>query len=184
MRVRRAEPGDALGIATVYVRSWQSAFRGLVPQSHLDAMSPEARVGGWAETLAATTWPRRGIFVLVDGTGLDGGGADPHGEIVTGFVTISPSRDDDADPGAVGEIQTLYLAPAAFGTGGGRLLVDAALGELRRAGFEAVTLWVLDTNARARRFYEHHGWRADGATKLNDWGTFVRTDVRYVVALD
>jgi len=183
VRVRRAEPDDALDIATVYVRSWQSAFRGLVPQSHLDGLRPEARVGGWAETLATTAWPQRGIFVLIDGTD-DAGSADRRGEAVTGFVTISPSRDDDADPGTVGEIQTLYLAPEAFGTGGGRLLVDAALDELRRAGFETVTLWVLDTNSRARRFYERHGWRADGTTKLNDWGTFVRTDVRYVIVLD
>jgi hypothetical protein len=42
---------------------------------------------------------------------------------------------------------------------------------------------VLETNARARRFYEGHGWRFDGTTKPHDWGTFVVTDVRYRVGL-
>ncbi|KRF23226.1 MULTISPECIES: hypothetical protein [unclassified Phycicoccus] len=41
------------------------------------------------------------------------------------------------------------------------------------------TLWVLDGNQRARRFYEHHGWRSDGAAKV-DWCGDVRLDeVRY-----
>ena len=38
----------------------------------------------------------------------------------------------------------------------------AALGRLGEGGFDQVTLWVLDSNARARRFYEAGGWRADG----------------------
>jgi len=51
------------------------------------------------------------------------------------------------------------------------------------AGYETATLWALDTNTRARRFYEIGGWKIDGATKLHDWGTFVCTDVRYVLDL-
>jgi hypothetical protein len=41
-------------------------------------------------------------------------------------------------------------------------------------------LWALDTNVRARRFYEIGGWATDGATKFHDWGTFQCTDIRYV----
>ena len=41
------------------------------------------------------------------------------------------------------------------------------------------TLWVLTGNKRARRFYEQHGWTADGAQKT-DWRGDVRLDeVRY-----
>jgi len=34
---------------------------------------------------------------------------------------------------------------------------------LRAASFHVATLWVHYGNSRARAFYEHHGWRSDGA---------------------
>jgi hypothetical protein len=48
-----------------------------------------------------------------------------------------------------------------------------------RARYRDVTLWVLDDNPRARSFYEHGGWAADGARKADErWG--VRApEVRY-----
>jgi hypothetical protein len=61
--------------------------------------------------------------------------------------------------------------------------MSAALVALRGADFTTATLWVLGTNARARRFYERRGWQPDGASKLHDWGAFVATDLRYNVDL-
>jgi GNAT superfamily N-acetyltransferase len=53
------------------------------------------------------------------------------------------------------ELHALYVLPAYWGRGvGGRRL--AAAGPVRER-------WVLRDNARARRFYERHGWRATGA---------------------
>jgi ribosomal protein S18 acetylase RimI-like enzyme len=164
------------------VRSWKQAFPGLIPQDYLDALAPEDRIASWHDTLAATAWPRTGTFVVVRGVAP----ADVPGEAesaVVGFASISPSRDDDADPDVVGEIQTVYLDPAAWGTGAGDMLMSGALEELRAAGFTSVTLWTLVTNARARRFYERRGWKADGTSKPHDWGAFVATDVRYVIDL-
>jgi GNAT superfamily N-acetyltransferase len=184
VRVRRAVADDAPAIATVYVRSWQAAFVGLVPQSYLDDLDPDSLVDTWHRTLQSTDWPRRGVFVLLDDPddAPDGAHSGRRGR-VSGFVCLSPSRDADADAGLVGEIQTLYLEPEAFGTGAAVLLMTAALDELRSGGFRSASLWALETNDRARRFYERHGWRPDGATKRNDWGAFVRTDVRYLLDL-
>jgi ribosomal protein S18 acetylase RimI-like enzyme len=178
MDIRRAVAGDAVAIATVHVRSWQGSFPGLIPQDYLDALRPEHRLAEWEHTLAATRWPQRGTFVLLGRVGPDRAGEDA----VVGFVSISPSRDADAD-GATGEVQTIYLDPDAVGSGAGRMLMGAALDEFRRAGFRSATLWVLETNARARRFYERQGWKPDGASKLHDWGSFSATDVRYAIAL-
>jgi GNAT superfamily N-acetyltransferase len=176
--VRRADSDDAMAVATVYVRSWQGAFPTLIPQSYLDAMRPEDTVVKVRTWLEATAWPHQGTVVLL---GLPGGDTDDV--TVTGFVAMGPSRDDDTGGGAVGEIMTLYLDPGVFGRGGGRLLLDTAFGELRGGGFTRATLWVLDTNTRARRFYERHGWLPDGATKVHDWEAFVATDVRYAIDL-
>lgn len=79
---------------------------------------------------------------------------------------------------------TFYLDPTVFGSGGADLLMDAAVTALRAGGFTSATLWVLSTNARARRFYERRGWHHDGASKLHDWNAFVATDLRYRIALD
>jgi ribosomal protein S18 acetylase RimI-like enzyme len=57
--------------------------------------------------------------------------------------------------------------------------MDAALDRLVSAGFSEATLWVLDSNARARRFYEAGGWSADGAQKRDEDRGFPVTQVRY-----
>jgi ribosomal protein S18 acetylase RimI-like enzyme len=179
VRIRRAVPEDARAIATVYVRSWKGAYPGLIPQSYLDALTVDDRVGMWEETLDASAWPHTGVIVLLGPARDDGAEEGP----ITGFVSFRPTRDEDVDAAAVGEIVTLYLDPTAFGSGGAELLMSAVEVALRGAGFTSASLWVLGTNARARRFYERRGWRPDGVTKLHDWGAFVATDVRYVLDL-
>jgi GNAT superfamily N-acetyltransferase len=77
-----------------------------------------------------------------------------------------PARDDDAEPASAGELAAIYLVPELWGTGLGRELMASGLSALCDAGFGEATLWVLDTNSRARRFYEAAGWHADGAVKL------------------
>ena len=65
------------------------------------------------------------------------------------------------------------------GKGIGRRLMDATLARMSKAGFVQVTLWVLDSNVRARRFYEAGGWSADGGQKLDESRGFPITQVRY-----
>lgn len=164
MQLRRARPRDSRVIAEVHVRSWKAAFPGLLPQDYLDALRPEDRLPQWQEALSQAPWP---VVLLAEEEG-----------VVVGFVAISPSRDPDAD-GDVGEIQTIYLDPPAWGGGLGSALLHAAEAELARAGFASATLWVLETNAKARRFYERHGWAPDGGTQQHDWVAFTAPDVRY-----
>jgi ribosomal protein S18 acetylase RimI-like enzyme len=165
--IRAARVTDASQIAVVHVRSWQGAYRGLLPQAYLDGLDPAQRVGRWQRSLAEAEDRRNGVLV-----------ADASGTLL-GFVGYSPSRDGDADPARVGEIDAIYLLPNAWGKGVGRLLMVAALGRLAEAQFDRVTLWVLDSNVRARRFYEAGGWLADGARKIEDSRGFPVAQVRY-----
>jgi GNAT superfamily N-acetyltransferase len=171
MKIREATPVDSLAIATVHVRSWQAAYPGLIPQPYLDGLRPADRLAGWEQVLASTDWPRAGVFVLE---------GPPE---VMGFSHICPTRDDDLDRSTTGEITSIYLAPEAWGAGNGVALINTSIERMVEAGYETATLWALETNARARRFYEIGGWKLDGATKLHDWGTFVCTDIRYVLDL-
>jgi RimJ/RimL family protein N-acetyltransferase len=171
MAIRRAEPADALDIATVYVASWKHAYPGLIPQSFLDELSPHAQLERFEGILTSPPCPAGGTLVLV---------ASP---LIAGFTSFGPSRDDDAGSPSVGEVMELYVEPSTWGRGGGAMLLRAAVEELARGGCSVATLWVLGVNARARRFYEHLGWRRDGAEKLHDWKAFTARDVRYRLEL-
>lgn len=145
--IRAAGPDDAPAIARVRIESWRWAYRGLVPDALLEAMSVDDGEGDWRRTIAAPD----GISVFV----AEGGGR------AVGFVSAGPSRDDDALTGT-GEIGALYVVRAHAGTGVGGALMTAAEDSLRAGGFARATLWVLQANAAARGFYEHRGWTCDG----------------------
>lgn len=161
--IRPGITDDAAGIAAVHVRSWQAAYRGVLPHEFLDGLSTDSSTRTWSRVLAA---PGTVTVATIDG-----------GEIV-GFVNHVSSRDEDA-AADIGEITTIYVAPEWFGHGYGRALMEAALSALRVAGYRAATLWVLDVNDRARRFYEIGGWRPDGATKDDVIGDQPVTEIRY-----
>ena len=56
--------------------------------------------------------------------------------------------------------------------------MDAAK-ELLRAQYRDATLYVLDDNPRARRFYEREGWALDGTTKTGEFLGLPVAEVRY-----
>jgi GNAT superfamily N-acetyltransferase len=60
----------------------------------------------------------------------------------------------------------LYVRPEAWGSGVASELHDRAVEAIRAAGHERARLWVLEENRRARRFYERHGWYADGTSRV------------------
>ncbi len=94
--------------------------------------------------------------------------------LVVGFTSVGPSRDERG----LGELYAIYVDPDEWSTGAGRALIERAEEQLR-GDYEEVTLWVLEQNPRARRFYEHAGWAEDGERKAEArWG--VRApEVRY-----
>jgi GNAT superfamily N-acetyltransferase len=167
IQVRRAAPADAAPIAVVHVRSWQGAYRGLLPQEYLDGLDPADRTDRWRRALERDDWPAAGTLVAVS----DGQ--------VGGFANFGPTRDADAGASRVGEIAAIYVLPEAWGTGLGRGLMTAALSQLAAGGYETAALWVLDSNARARRFYDRAGWTADGSAKQDHIAGAPVTEVRY-----
>jgi len=67
---------------------------------------------------------------------------------------------------ADGWLEGLYVVPERWGTGLGEELHDRALDEVRGLGAGSCKLWVLEDNARARRFYERRGWRENGESRV------------------
>ena len=63
-------------------------------------------------------------------------------------------------------LEAIYVRPSSWGGGLAARLHDAAVAELRARGVSRARLWVLEENARARRFYERLGWRPDGTSRV------------------
>ena len=175
MRVREMTAADIDDVSALRVRSWQSAYDGLMPRSYLAAMSTE-------EDAAA----RRELFAKADGTITNLVAERPDGTI-TGWAALGPYRPQgphgqgESDDGA--ELYALYALPELIGTGIGRALMSVCLDRAVERGFPRILLWVVRGNTRARRFYERAGFTLDGAEDTYDIeGTAVPT-VRYVRTL-
>jgi len=169
MQIREAEPKDARAIAEVHVGSWQAAYRGQLTDEYLDGLKVEDRIEQHRRTLEE---PRADWRTWV---GVEGGR-------VLGFAVTGPSEDADAQD-RTGEVYAIYLDPKQVGTGLGRALFEQAVEDLRGRGFTEATLWVLETNERARRFYEIAGWKPDGAETSERVDCEMRPTVRYRATL-
>lgn len=151
MTIRLATIQDAAAVAEVHVRTWQSAYRGLLPDHALNSMMPEQRRPMWERLLAADPGSGSVIVAVRD-------------DKVAGFASFGPA-DNAVAAISVFELYALYVDPAAQRQGIGRQLLHEAEGAMRRAGSTHGQLWVLDGNEPAHRFYRSHGWHADGVGK-------------------
>lgn len=159
--VRAAVPADTDEVARLHVRSWQSAYRGLLAQDYLDGLTPDAVADRYTFGRIGLQLPS--TIVAVDGS------------TICGLATTGLSREL---PNA-GELMAIYVDPAYLGSGVGRALIAAARERLRRRGVTTAVLWVLDGNARARRFYERDGWRPDGTRRGVAFGDRPVGQLRY-----
>ena len=164
---RSAHSDDARGIAEVHVRSWQAAYRGQVPDSYLDGLSVAKRELHWAQVLRDR---KRGVLVAEQ-------------ERIVGFASFGPFRDEEESRFLTGEIYAIYVLEDFWNCGIGRTLMENALIALKEDGFGSVKVWVLETNKRARTFYEKLGFSTDGLKKTEKRGDFELHEIRYGMIL-
>lgn len=161
MFVRPARPEDAAAVAEVHVRTWQAAYEHVFGAERLASIDHTRR-----RTLAERAIASGGVAVAVDADGA-----------VVGFVFVGPSSDVEGE----GELYAIYVLPEAWGSGAGHGLMAAGK-ELLRASYTDATLYVLEDNPRARRFYEREGWALDGATKADEFLGMPVPEVRYRIS--
>jgi GNAT superfamily N-acetyltransferase len=148
LTLRPAIPADALAVATVHVRSWQAGYRGLLADEYLDSLRAEDRAARYTFGSPDPDLPSTVV-------------AELHGTIC-GFASIGASPGPGPE---TGELLALYVDPGAWGIGAGRALVQDARARMRARGFTNATLWILDGNARAERFYRIDGWVPDDVAR-------------------
>jgi GNAT superfamily N-acetyltransferase len=155
-----------MAVARVHVRSWQAAYRNILPDDYLDQLRPEDRAAKYDFASCDPLKPRT-IVALEDGLS----------HAIHGFATTMPVTDSDM-PG-YGELCALYVDPQRWGKGLGVALVSSARAQMFEHGFRQAILWVLTGNVRAERFYQNDGWVADGVRRVAMvWGIQV-DEIRY-----
>lgn len=94
-------------------------------------------------------------------------------EDLVGVISFEPSlvRDGEGADAQTAYLRLIATDPSLWGTGLAGQLLRWAETEMAAAGFADAYLWCASSNARARRFYEHAGWAADGRRRNHDdWG--------------
>jgi len=84
---------------------------------------------------------------------------DETGEII-GLAAAGVTRDPDAP--TAWELYSINVVAQQQGSGVADDLMQAT------AGDRDMTVWVVSDNARAQRFYDRHGFRIEGATRVHE----------------
>ncbi len=148
--IRAARIEDSWSIAETQVEAWRHTYVGQIPAEYLASLSVPVREAAWRELFGDANH-----CILV---------AEESG-VTQGFVSLGPSRDEDAEPESTGEVYAIYLRPGHQGRGLGSGLWREAMKVFKERGLSAITVWVLDSNSTARKFYESRGCFLDGAIK-------------------
>jgi GNAT superfamily N-acetyltransferase len=149
IEVRGVLAAELPAVARVRVASWRAGYAGLVPDSELAAIGEPERLDAWVERTAASTEVST-LVALLDGE-------------VIGFAAYGAERSDLAPAVAGrGEVYALYVHPDHWGVGAGHALMTAARAALRSRGDDAVSIWVLEGNARGIAFYRRQGFEPTG----------------------
>lgn len=149
MIIRPADIDDAHAIGTIIVRSWQHAYKDILPADGLSNLSIEERAQQWAGWLQAEASPMQTLVAEIN-------------QKVVGFTSWGPSSDDDdADDPDVVMLYSIYLLPDSMSKGVGSSLLEAAEVEMIAGGAQVGTLHVLEQNSATRKFYERNGWQLE-----------------------
>ena len=147
--VRRVRKGDEEALARVQTESWRSAFGSILDSATLERCTDLTKSENMFRSLLDEN---RGNGYILEIKG------KPH--------CIS-YWDAARDPGMDGyaELISIHSLPDNRRRGYGRMMMDKVLGDIRKAGYPGVVLWVFTENRGARAFYEAAGFHATETVK-------------------
>lgn len=157
--IRSPKLEDAADLARVHIETWQEIYKNDFPVGFLDGLDHAARTKWFVRNI------RNGAWLVVA----------EQGSQIAGFCMVS---DADGEDGR-GELLAIYVHPDFWGAGHGHALIRAGEDILARRGFTSAVLWVLQTNTRARQFYERQGWRRSKPIRIEEIGGVQVTELRY-----
>lgn len=141
MQIRKASENDITGIAHVQIKSWQSTYKGILPDTYLNSMNLETRKKNWT----------RNLKMLHSATYI---AENDEGHIV-GFAAGGPEQTNTLHY-FQGEVYAIYLLQEYQRQGIGKKLIKAVVEELIRKQHGNLIIWALKDNP-SRGFYKALG---------------------------
>lgn len=148
MKIRKATIEDTKGIAIVQVDTWETTYRGTVPDEFLEQMTYESRELKWKEIITNQ-------FVYVAETS--------DGQII-GYSNGSIERSGKY-PKYNGELYAIYILKSYQRIGIGRELLKSIVKEFMNTNIISMSVLVMENND-SRSFYESLGGLKIGRDKL------------------
>ncbi|MBS0241878.1 MAG: GNAT family N-acetyltransferase [Proteobacteria bacterium] len=159
VRVRKGMQRDAASLAAVFRESWLTAYRGIIPQLHLESMIRRRDKAWWQNAMRGSD----GVLVL-----------EVSGKIA-GYATFGRARGRGKYQG---EIYEIYLLPSYQGLGLGEHLFEGARHALDERRLSGLIVWALAQNEIAADFYWRRGGRPIGKT-VEKFGTTMLEKIGY-----
>ena len=156
--IRLAVPADAPDFAEIHIRSWEAAYKDIIPADYIREKNA-ARHDLWKRIITGENT----IHYIVQKNGK-----------TAGIMTVAPSRDNDADDSFY-ELRGIYLHPDYYRQGIGTHAMEYAYSVARDLGKTTMTVWLLADNYNAKSFYEKCGFIADGKTETHDMGKMLES---------
>ena len=144
VKVRLATPEDASQIAFVQVKTWQSAYQGIISDEYLEGLDKtlKAKSTWWANVAADETKNKHFFVATVDGK-------------VVGFCHGKTEQEEG--PPHDCEIKAVYVLPEHQRKSAGKLLIQRLIETFESKGYRSMIVWVLKDNSSSRKFYEALG---------------------------
>ena len=153
--IRRATIEDWPRIQEIFRAAGQAAWPHILPASWLERLEPPDR---WR---LAISDPAQVVLFARS----------------SGFAVLSACDEE-----GVGELNSFYVDPDAWGQGVGRALLSASVSGLHEMGFVEAKLWTAELNYRPRRFYELAGWELEGGRRTRSLGEREFVELRYRIS--
>ena len=149
--IRLAIPADALDMAEVYMRSWEAAYKDIVPADYISEKNKRS-FAQMEHLLNDEKFSPFQYVMLLDG-------------VIVGIMTVASSRDEDTDDSFY-ELHGIYLHPDYYRKGIGTQAMEFACNIAHSLDKITMILWVFEDNINSVKFYEKCGFAADGKTKI------------------
>lgn len=146
VNIRKVQHGDENNLAYIQTESWKEAFKDMVPADLLSECTGIERATAMYKRLLDEN-KGNGYILELDGK--------PHC-----IAWWDASREKDMPEYA--ELICIHSLKDNWHKGYGSMMMDRVLGDVKAAGYSKIMLWVFDSNVRAIRFYEKHGFTASG----------------------
>jgi GNAT superfamily N-acetyltransferase len=143
---------DADQIASIHTKSWQHAYRGIVNQDFLDAISIQQRTESWRKGIISNEPP---IFRVV---------VESSGKIL-GFCCGLENRAPSLAASCDCELWAIYVDSNCSRKGIGSALLNRYISEMKFLKKNRLCIWVLRDNLPARQFYENRGGLTIGISR-------------------